>query len=206
MNYSQESCKQEVSRFQVFPSERRWFLLPDQRKLFRLRRIEDLFDIASRWLIASKIHLRRKSSEEAFLMFFQPYFCANTQGEWVNTNGSCQSDMTDDCLIELWRLYTEGLVRRPNSSPIISTELALRWTWMVKTKETIMTWKMMWCDVISVQVTETRTGPLGCSNYDNLDTVSSVLVHSPENKVQLQGKCKVWQKKEKKKEDARAGW
>lgn len=39
----------------------------------------------------------------------------------------------------------------------------------------------------SPQVTETRTGPLGCSNYDNLDTVSSVLVHSPENKVQLQG-------------------
>lgn len=33
-----------------------------------------------------------------------------------------------------------------------------------------------------------RTGPLGCSNYDNLDTVSSVLVHSPENKIQLQGK------------------
>lgn len=40
------------------------------------------------------------------------------------------------------------------------------------------------------QVTETRTGPLGCSNYDNLDTVSSVLVHSPENKVQLQGKTR----------------
>ncbi|XP_056913161.1 BMP/retinoic acid-inducible neural-specific protein 3-like isoform X2 [Takifugu flavidus] len=39
----------------------------------------------------------------------------------------------------------------------------------------------------AVRVTETRTGPLGCSNYDNLDTVSSVLVHSPENKVQLQG-------------------
>ncbi|KAJ3594341.1 hypothetical protein NHX12_003648 [Muraenolepis orangiensis] len=37
------------------------------------------------------------------------------------------------------------------------------------------------------EVTETRTGPLGCSNYDNLDTVSSVLVHSPENKVLLQG-------------------
>ena len=37
------------------------------------------------------------------------------------------------------------------------------------------------------QVTETRTGPLGCSNYDNLDSVSSVLVQSPENKVQLQG-------------------
>uniref|UniRef100_A0A3B4ZD90 BMP/retinoic acid-inducible neural-specific protein 3-like n=1 Tax=Stegastes partitus TaxID=144197 RepID=A0A3B4ZD90_9TELE len=39
----------------------------------------------------------------------------------------------------------------------------------------------------AIRVTETRTGPLGCSNYDNLDTVSSVLVHSPENKVQLQG-------------------
>ena len=39
----------------------------------------------------------------------------------------------------------------------------------------------------SSQVTETRTGPLGCSNYDNLDTVSSVLVHSPENKIHLQG-------------------
>jgi hypothetical protein len=38
------------------------------------------------------------------------------------------------------------------------------------------------------QVTETRTGPLGCSNYDNLDSVSSVLVQSPENKIQLQGK------------------
>ncbi|XP_044530839.1 BMP/retinoic acid-inducible neural-specific protein 3 [Gracilinanus agilis] len=36
-------------------------------------------------------------------------------------------------------------------------------------------------------VTETRTGPLGCSNYDNLDSVSSVLVQSPENKIQLQG-------------------
>lgn len=43
----------------------------------------------------------------------------------------------------------------------------------------------MW---IHPQVTETRTGPLGCSNYDNLDSVSSVLVQSPENKVQLQGR------------------
>ncbi|XP_012681812.2 BMP/retinoic acid-inducible neural-specific protein 3 isoform X1 [Clupea harengus] len=39
----------------------------------------------------------------------------------------------------------------------------------------------------AIKVTETRTGPLGCSNYDNLDSVSSVLVHSPENKVHLQG-------------------
>lgn len=40
---------------------------------------------------------------------------------------------------------------------------------------------------VVAQVTETRTGPLGCSNYDNLDSVSSVLVQSPENKVHLQG-------------------
>lgn len=46
----------------------------------------------------------------------------------------------------------------------------------------------LWILSLSSQVTETRTGPLGCSNYDNLDTVSSVLVHSPENKVHLQGK------------------
>ncbi|XP_066548543.1 BMP/retinoic acid-inducible neural-specific protein 3 [Amia ocellicauda] len=39
----------------------------------------------------------------------------------------------------------------------------------------------------SIKVTEMRTGPLGCSNYDNLDSVSSVLVQSPENKVHLQG-------------------
>ncbi|XP_053929270.1 BMP/retinoic acid-inducible neural-specific protein 2 isoform X1 [Cuculus canorus] len=39
----------------------------------------------------------------------------------------------------------------------------------------------------AIKVTETRTGPLGCSNYDNLDSVSSVLVQSPENKVQLRG-------------------
>ncbi|XP_053275602.1 BMP/retinoic acid-inducible neural-specific protein 3 isoform X3 [Pleuronectes platessa] len=39
----------------------------------------------------------------------------------------------------------------------------------------------------AIKVTETPTGPLGCSNYDNLDSVSSVLVQSPENKVQLQG-------------------
>ncbi|XP_069087661.1 BMP/retinoic acid-inducible neural-specific protein 2 [Pleurodeles waltl] len=39
----------------------------------------------------------------------------------------------------------------------------------------------------AIKVTETRTGPLGCSNYDNLDSVSSILVESPENRVQLLG-------------------
>ncbi|XP_028830334.1 BMP/retinoic acid-inducible neural-specific protein 1 isoform X2 [Denticeps clupeoides] len=39
----------------------------------------------------------------------------------------------------------------------------------------------------AIKVTETRTGPLGCNTYDNLDSVSSVLLQSPENKLHLQG-------------------
>lgn len=42
--------------------------------------------------------------------------------------------------------------------------------------------------LILFQVTETRTGPLGCSSYDNLDSVSSILLQSPESKLHLQGK------------------
>lgn len=42
--------------------------------------------------------------------------------------------------------------------------------------------------LILLQVTETRTGPLGCSSYDNLDSVSSILLQSPESKLHLQGK------------------
>ncbi|TWW73341.1 BMP/retinoic acid-inducible neural-specific protein 3 [Takifugu flavidus] len=43
----------------------------------------------------------------------------------------------------------------------------------------------------AIKVTETRTGPLGCSNYDSLDSVSSVLVHSPENKIHLKGEVAI---------------
>lgn len=39
----------------------------------------------------------------------------------------------------------------------------------------------------AIKVTETRTGPLGCSSYDNLDSVSSILLQSPESKIHLQG-------------------
>uniref|UniRef100_A0A3Q4GRY8 Bone morphogenetic protein/retinoic acid inducible neural-specific 1 n=1 Tax=Neolamprologus brichardi TaxID=32507 RepID=A0A3Q4GRY8_NEOBR len=38
----------------------------------------------------------------------------------------------------------------------------------------------------AIKVTETRTGPLGCSSYDNLDSVSSILLQSPESKLHLQ--------------------
>lgn len=47
------------------------------------------------------------------------------------------------------------------------------------------------CRSFASQVTETRTGPLGCSNYDSLDSVSSVLVHSPENKIHLKGEVEI---------------
>nr|XP_016854864.1 PREDICTED: BMP/retinoic acid-inducible neural-specific protein 1-like [Anolis carolinensis] len=40
----------------------------------------------------------------------------------------------------------------------------------------------------AIKVTETRTGPLGCNSYDNLDSVSSVLLQSTESKLHLQGK------------------
>ncbi|XP_043575860.1 BMP/retinoic acid-inducible neural-specific protein 1 [Chiloscyllium plagiosum] len=39
----------------------------------------------------------------------------------------------------------------------------------------------------AIKVTETRTGPLGCSSYENLDSVSSVLLQSPESRLHLQG-------------------
>uniref|UniRef100_S4R657 BMP/retinoic acid inducible neural specific 2 n=1 Tax=Petromyzon marinus TaxID=7757 RepID=S4R657_PETMA len=38
-----------------------------------------------------------------------------------------------------------------------------------------------------INVIETRKGPLGCSSYENLDLVSSVLIQTPENKLQLLG-------------------
>ncbi|XP_073456797.1 BMP/retinoic acid-inducible neural-specific protein 1 isoform X2 [Aquarana catesbeiana] len=42
----------------------------------------------------------------------------------------------------------------------------------------------------AIKVTETRTGPLGCSSYDNLDSVSSVLLQSTESKLHLQDEFK----------------
>uniref|UniRef100_A0A8C4QGP8 BMP/retinoic acid inducible neural specific 2 n=1 Tax=Eptatretus burgeri TaxID=7764 RepID=A0A8C4QGP8_EPTBU len=39
----------------------------------------------------------------------------------------------------------------------------------------------------TIKVSEMRTGPLGCSSYENLDSVNSVLIRSPDHKIQLQG-------------------
>ncbi|CAG12409.1 unnamed protein product [Tetraodon nigroviridis] len=43
----------------------------------------------------------------------------------------------------------------------------------------------------AIKVTETRSGPLGCSSYDNLDSVSSILLQSPESKLHLQVMLKI---------------
>lgn len=62
------------------------------------------------------------------------------------------------------------------------------WTCLEKT----WCWNQRQHSVLSflhpLQVTETRTGPLGCNSYDNLDSVSSVLLQSTESKLHLQGR------------------
>ncbi|XP_075691665.1 BMP/retinoic acid-inducible neural-specific protein 1 isoform X2 [Rhinoderma darwinii] len=47
----------------------------------------------------------------------------------------------------------------------------------------------------AIKVTETRTGPLGCSSYDNLDSVSSVLLQSTESKLHLQDEFKSYMRR-----------
>ncbi|XP_043422920.1 BMP/retinoic acid-inducible neural-specific protein 1 isoform X2 [Prionailurus bengalensis] len=47
----------------------------------------------------------------------------------------------------------------------------------------------------AIKVTETRTGPLGCNSYDNLDSVSSVLLQSTESKLHLQDEFKSFMKR-----------
>ncbi|XP_068195993.1 BMP/retinoic acid-inducible neural-specific protein 3-like [Antennarius striatus] len=82
-----------------------------------------------------------------------------------------------------------GAVGSPNASGTVTLEALHQLTASYFTDRESTLRKLHHLQIAStaIRVTETRTGPLGCSNYDNLDTVSSVLVHSPENKVQLQG-------------------
>ncbi|XP_053720048.1 BMP/retinoic acid-inducible neural-specific protein 3-like [Synchiropus splendidus] len=74
-----------------------------------------------------------------------------------------------------------------NSSVSLESLHQLAASYFIDRESTLRTLHRLQITSSAVKVTETRTGPLGCSNYDNLDSVSSVLVQSPENKVQLQG-------------------
>ncbi|NXI02335.1 BRNP2 protein, partial [Pachycephala philippinensis] len=75
-----------------------------------------------------------------------------------------------------------------NSSGVsLETLVTLAASYFIDRESTLRRLHHIQIATAAIKVTETRTGPLGCSNYDNLDSVSSVLVQSPENKVQLQG-------------------
>ncbi|KAM8822286.1 LOW QUALITY PROTEIN: BMP/retinoic acid-inducible neural-specific protein 3-like, partial [Synchiropus picturatus] len=74
-----------------------------------------------------------------------------------------------------------------NSSLSLESLHQLAASYFIDRESTLRTLHRLQITSSAIKVTETRTGPLGCSNYDNLDSVSSVLVQSPENKVQLQG-------------------
>ncbi|XP_035993819.1 BMP/retinoic acid-inducible neural-specific protein 3 [Fundulus heteroclitus] len=83
----------------------------------------------------------------------------------------------------------DGSSRNPNTTGAVTLEALhqLAASYFTDRESTLRRLHHLQIASTAIRVTETRTGPLGCSNYDNLDTVSSVLVHSPENKVQLQG-------------------
>ncbi|XP_061746604.1 BMP/retinoic acid-inducible neural-specific protein 3-like, partial [Nerophis ophidion] len=74
-----------------------------------------------------------------------------------------------------------------SSSNVVSLELLhqLAASYFTDRESTLRRLHHLQIATAAIKVTETRTGPLGCSNYDSLDSVSSVLVHSPENKIHL---------------------
>ncbi|XP_053703063.1 BMP/retinoic acid-inducible neural-specific protein 3-like [Synchiropus splendidus] len=74
-----------------------------------------------------------------------------------------------------------------NSSVSLESLHQLAASYFIDRESTLRTLHRLQITSSAVKVMETRTGPLGCSNYDNLDSVSSVLVQSPENKMQLRG-------------------
>ncbi|XP_036609217.1 BMP/retinoic acid-inducible neural-specific protein 2 [Trichosurus vulpecula] len=81
-----------------------------------------------------------------------------------------------------------GAGRSGNSSAVsLETLHQLAASYFIDRESTLRRLHHIQIATAAIKVTETRTGPLGCSNYDNLDSVSSVLVQSPENKVQLLG-------------------
>ncbi|XP_028648936.2 BMP/retinoic acid-inducible neural-specific protein 3-like [Erpetoichthys calabaricus] len=74
-----------------------------------------------------------------------------------------------------------------SSAPTLETLHQLAASYFIDRESTLRKLHHLQIATTAIKVTETRTGPLGCSNYDNLDSVSSVLVQSPENKIYLQG-------------------
>ncbi|KAG5847489.1 BMP/retinoic acid-inducible neural-specific protein 3-like [Anguilla rostrata] len=88
------------------------------------------------------------------------------------------------------KLSREGVVKEGDGNRTVTTLETLHQlaaSYFIDRESTLRRLHHLQITTSAIKVTETRTGPLGCSNYDNLDSVSSVLVQSPENKVHLQG-------------------
>ncbi|XP_018430823.1 PREDICTED: BMP/retinoic acid-inducible neural-specific protein 2 [Nanorana parkeri] len=89
--------------------------------------------------------------------------------------------------VDKGRLKRDAGVRGNNSSPTLDTLHQLAASYFMDRESALRQLHHIQITTGAIKVTETRTGPLGCSNYDNLDSVSSVLVMGPESKVQLLG-------------------
>ncbi|KAM4022629.1 BMP/retinoic acid-inducible neural-specific protein 2 [Anomaloglossus baeobatrachus] len=89
--------------------------------------------------------------------------------------------------VDKGRLKREAGVRGNTSAPTLDTLHQLAASYFMDRESALRQLHHIQITTGAIKVTETRTGPLGCSNYDNLDSVSSVLVMGPESKVQLLG-------------------
>ncbi|XP_053549276.1 BMP/retinoic acid-inducible neural-specific protein 2 [Bombina bombina] len=85
------------------------------------------------------------------------------------------------------KLKRESAGRGNTSAPTLDTLHQLAASYFMDRESSLRQLHHIQITTGAIKVTETRTGPLGCSNYDNLDSVSSVLVMGPESKVQLLG-------------------
>ncbi|KAM4722138.1 BMP/retinoic acid-inducible neural-specific protein 2 [Rhinophrynus dorsalis] len=89
--------------------------------------------------------------------------------------------------VDKGRLKREAGGRGNTSSPTLDTLHQLAASYFMDRESSLRQLHHIQITTGAIKVTETRTGPLGCSNYDNLDSVSSVLVMGPESRVQLLG-------------------
>ncbi|XP_063284317.1 BMP/retinoic acid-inducible neural-specific protein 2 [Pelobates fuscus] len=89
--------------------------------------------------------------------------------------------------VDKGKLKREAGVRGNASTPTLDTLHQLAASYFMDRESALRQLHHIQITSGAIKVTETRTGPLGCSNYDNLDSVSSVLVMGPESRVQLLG-------------------
>lgn len=162
-------------------------ILSEDRKLSNWRPFQYYFTVTH--CIQNSFEAWR-AFEEAFyvlLTFFKKKQHTNRMCQYMQDMSKwCDYTKIIHCLFSVFNVREKHQNSREDTANSTFWQLPLNLHNRRTKKDTITTQKIHVFSIF-LQVTETRTGPLGCSNYDNLDTVSSVLVHSPENKVQLQG-------------------